>query len=204
MKKKLLLTAVILGGVVVLPIRAMDTTPAVTIYMDYDPSIPTFVVRLAKRQASRIFAKIGTPVQFRYGRKAQTVGQSSLELDMYIVMQAPARIPSDTFGISQPYRQGGRIEVFYSRIQNYTPELSRSMVLAYIMAHEIGHVLEGVSRHAVAGVMKAKWNDEDVEKICAGTLEFDTIDVELIRLGTEKRVNDANIAHTNSVSKMVR
>ena len=106
MKKKLLLTAVILGGVVVLPIRAMDTTPAVTIYMDYDPSIPTFVVRLAKRQASRIFAKIGTPVQFRYGRKAQTVGQSSLELDMYIVMQAPARIPSDTFGISQPYPPG--------------------------------------------------------------------------------------------------
>ena len=202
-KKLLLLTTLILGGLVVLPIRAMDTTPTIAIYIDYDPCIPTLLVRLATVQASSIFAKIGTPVQFRSGRKAQTIGQSSLELDMYIRMQVPARIRSDALGTSQPYRQGGRIEVFYSRIQDYTWE-PRSMVLAYIMAHEIGHVLGGMSYHAEAGVMKAKWNYEDFLKMGAGTLEFDTSDVKLIRMGTEKRVNDANIARANSIGEMVR
>ena len=204
MREKLVLTTVMLFGIVVLPVRAMDATPTVTIYMDHDTRIPWREVFWATSQASRMFAKIGTLVQFRYGRKTQTVGQSGLELDMYIGMQAPTRIHSDALGIPHPFRQDGRIEVFYSRIQNYTPELCRSMVLANIMAHEIVHALEGIDRHAATGVMKARWNFEDLNRIRVGTLEFDTSDIELIRAGIEKRVNGAGSARVNSVSKMVR
>ena len=203
MKEKLVLT-VILGGIVVLPIRAMDTTPTVTIYIDYDAGVPSNEVFWATSQTSRMFSKIGTPVQFRSSRKAQTVGQSGLELDMYVGMQVPRRIHSNALGISHPFRQDGHIEVFYSRIQNFTPEFCRSMVLAYIMAHEIAHALEGIARHAPTGVMKAEWNFEDLMEIRVGTLEFDTSAVELIRAGIEKRVNGANIAQLNSVIKVVR
>jgi hypothetical protein len=78
------------------------------------------------------------------------------------------------------------------------------MVLAYIMAHEIAHALEGIAHHAPTGVMKAEWNFEDLKEIRVGTLEFDTSDVELIRAGIEERVNGANIAQLNSVIKVVR
>jgi hypothetical protein len=78
------------------------------------------------------------------------------------------------------------------------------MVLAYIMAHELAHALEGIARHAATGVMKAEWNFEDLLEIRVGTLEFDTSAVELIRAGIEKRVNGANIAQLNSVIKVVR
>ena len=78
------------------------------------------------------------------------------------------------------------------------------MVLAYIMAHEIAHALEGIARHALAGVMKAECNFEDLKEIRVGTLEFDTSAVELIRAGIEKRVNGANNGQLNSVIKVVR
>jgi hypothetical protein len=78
------------------------------------------------------------------------------------------------------------------------------MVLAYIIAHEIAHALEGIVRHAPTGVMKAEWNSEDFKEIRVGTLEFDTDDVELIRAGIKKRVNGAHIAQSNSVIKAVR
>jgi hypothetical protein len=61
MKEKLVLT-VILGGIVVLPIRAMDTTPTATIYIDHDTGIPSKEVFWATSQTSRMFSKIGTPV----------------------------------------------------------------------------------------------------------------------------------------------
>jgi hypothetical protein len=203
MKEKLLLT-VILGGTVVLPIRAMDTTPTVTIYIDYDASVPSKEVFWATSQTSRMFSKIGTPVQFSSSRKAQKFGQSGLELDMYVGMQVPKGVHSNALGISHPFRQDGHIEVFYSQIENYKPEFYRSMVLAYIIAHEIAHALEGIVRHAPTGVMKAEWNSEDFEEIRVGTLEFDTADVELIRAGIKKRVNGAHIAQSNSVIKAVR
>ncbi|HEX4769783.1 MAG TPA: hypothetical protein VH351_03065 [Bryobacteraceae bacterium] len=203
MKEKLVLT-VILGGIVVLPIRAMDTTPTVTIYIDYDAGVPSNEVFWATGQTSKMFSKIGTPVQFRSGRKAQTAGRSGLELDMYVGMQVPKGIHSNALGISHPSRQDGHIEVFYSRIENFTPDFCRSTVLAYIMAHEIAHALEGIGRHAPTGVMKAEWNFEDLLEIRVGTLEFDTSAVELIRAGIEKRVTGAHIAQLNSVSKLVR
>ena len=123
---------------------------------------------------------------------------------MYVGMQVPRRIDSNALGISHLFRQDGHIEVFYSRIQNYKPKFRRSMVLAYIMAHEIAHALEGIARHAPTGVLKAEWNFEDLMEIRVGTLEFDTRAVELIRAGIEKRVNGAHIAQLNSVSKVVR
>jgi hypothetical protein len=41
---------------------------------------------------------------------------------MFVGMQVPRRIHSNALGISHLFRQDGHIEVFYSRIQNYTPE----------------------------------------------------------------------------------
>lgn len=204
MKQKLVLTTVILGAMVVLPIRAMDAIPTVTIYIDSDVCISATGVFRATSQASRMFAKIGIPVQFRYGRKTQTAGQNGLELNIYVGMRAPTGIHSHALGNSHPFSQDGRIEVFYSQIQNYNPELGRSMLLGCILAHEIGHALEGIDRHSATGVMKAEWNFQDLLKIRRGALEFETSDVEFIRVGIQNRVRRADIAQANTVSKMGR
>jgi hypothetical protein len=48
------------------------------------------------------------------------------------------------------------------------------------MAHEIAHVLEGVSRHSADDVMKEQWDDHDRHEMTFRTLPFATIDTELI------------------------
>jgi hypothetical protein len=62
---------------------------------------------------------------------------------------------------------------------------------AYVMAHEIAHVLEGVSRHSAEGVMKARWENSDYRQMESGTLSFDSADADLIHAALEKRAAQA-------------
>ena len=202
MKKSIFLTVAVLGGIGVLPVHAEEAAPPVTVYVTYDTSIPPNAVITANFQTSRMFAKIGMPVRFRYGSWNQRAARSGLELDMHIAGRAPAGAHPETLGTSHPFRQDARIEVFYERIQNYSPELGRNMLLACIMAHEITHALEQLDRHAATGVMKVQWNFEDLNKIRSGLLEFDRSDVELIRAGIEKRVRAGNMAQLNSIRQV--
>jgi hypothetical protein len=48
------------------------------------------------------------------------------------------------------------------------------------MAHEIGHVLQGVNRHSESGVMKANWTDIDFESMTFEPLRFTPEDARLI------------------------
>jgi hypothetical protein len=48
----------------------------------------------------------------------------------------------------------------------------KSVVLGDAMAHELGHLLLGVSSHAPRGVMKAEWHSEELEQAAQGTLIF--------------------------------
>jgi len=54
------------------------------------------------------------------------------------------------------------ITVFYDRIQSLARGPNRqSALLAYVLVHEITHVVQGVNRHSQTGVMKAHWSTED-------------------------------------------
>jgi hypothetical protein len=50
-----------------------------------------------------------------------------------------------------------------------------------VLAHEIGHVLEGVARHSSEGVMKANWSVRDCAELVRQPLPFAPEDVELIQ-----------------------
>jgi hypothetical protein len=172
---------------------AADANPKVTVYIDYDSHIPADLVFRAHCQVTRIFSKINVPVQFR-GKSGKRTHASQLELDLYIGLEAPDGMNAGALALAHPFRQDGRIEVFYSRIQNFRPVESRDMALAYVISHEIAHALEGVSQHSPSGVMKARWDGDDFHKIQTGKLEFDEFDVQLIRTGIEKRRNDNRLS----------
>jgi hypothetical protein len=59
--------------------------------------------------------------------------------------------------------------------------------LAHVLAHEITHILQGVSRHSESGVMKATWDQRDFEKMAWKPLTFTERDVMLIHFGLEAR-----------------
>jgi hypothetical protein len=60
-------------------------------------------------------------------------------------------------------------------------------VLAYVLVHEITHIVEGIDRHSDSGIMKAKWDDADNYEISRMKLRFAEDDVILIQAGLEKR-----------------
>jgi hypothetical protein len=58
-------------------------------------------------------------------------------------------------------------------------------LIGNVLAHEIGHVLQGSSRHSQIGIMKANWSDRDVMTMATKQLQFTRFDIELIREGLE-------------------
>ena len=74
--------------------------------------------------------------------------------------------------------------MFYDRIQSLARGTNRqSALLAYVLVHEITHVIQGVNRHSQTGVMKAHWSTEDQTAILERRLGFEEHDVQLLRQG---------------------
>src|SRR5262249_9037943 len=61
-------------------------------------------------------------------------------------------------------------------------------LLAHVLAHEIGHVLQRNNAHSESGVMKAHWTADDLGSMARRPLEFSEVDRQSIRatLGVEQ------------------
>jgi hypothetical protein len=92
-----------------------------------------------------------------------------------------------------PY-EGSLIEVFYERIREVAGPQRADRLLAHVMAHEIGHILEGVSRHSESGIMKPSFDQRDIEKMMRRPLTFAQVDIDLIQDGFENYCSRNNVA----------
>jgi hypothetical protein len=62
-------------------------------------------------------------------------------------------------------------------------------LLAHVMAHEIAHVLQGISRHSTSGLMKAHWDKTDMRDLSWKPMPFAEEDIVLIYLGVKERAS---------------
>ena len=76
--------------------------------------------------------------------------------------------------------------MLYARVKRLQPA-SAQRLLAYVLVHEITHILEGISRHSKSGIMKAYWDVGDSYRMRRDALAFEEEDVELIHLGLYAR-----------------
>jgi hypothetical protein len=84
-----------------------------------------------------------------------------------------------------PY-EGAHSRVFYDRIAARGNALMPHL-LAHVLVHEITHILQGVTWHSGQGVMKAQWNQQDFHLMLGRSLEFASLDIDLIHDGIAKR-----------------
>jgi hypothetical protein len=90
-------------------------------------------------------------------------------------------------GVALP-REGSHAWVFYDRVLREGPDDSHvAALLAHAMAHEIAHVLQGISRHSESGILKARWSGTDCARMAYFPLMFTREDAILIHSGLEER-----------------
>ena len=138
----------------------------------------------AVRIASTVFQRAGVEIAWRdAGRHPSGVPRTWLRIEL--VDGPSSQRPPGVLAVSYPYAGCSKsITVFLDRVRSLAHGTNReSALLAYVLVHEITHVIQGVNRHSPAGVMKAHWSEEDRAAIFERRLGFDEPDLWLMRRG---------------------
>jgi hypothetical protein len=153
-------------------------TNVIAVCLQSAESVDLLTLGMARGAASRVFAAIDVKIEWCGGEPPRERGVTiTLQFDP----EAPPEVSRDAMATAFPYAASGtRIHVFLGRVPSFGGRRAAGEVLGYVMAHEIAHVLEGISHHSSAGVMKAHWEAADFSQILFESLTFDPEDVALI------------------------
>ncbi|MEO8127566.1 MAG: hypothetical protein ABJF23_06580 [Bryobacteraceae bacterium] len=141
---------------------------------------------LARGVVEDVYADIGVQVVWRIGNTPPSgcekkPGRRQIVFDLKFGI-AKGRNP-DALAFAQPYlHEGSCVTLLMDRLHE---EAARNpdttgILLGNVLAHEIGHVLQGIERHSETGLMKARWSARDIREMWRTPLRFSDIDVELV------------------------
>lgn len=148
------------------------------------------------RTAERILSRAGLEVQWRdgsldseeaalitypesprKGREQEASCAARRDIALEILPSAPAGLSKSVLGSAQPMaRQGLNVRVFDERVRVTALAQNRphAVVLAHVIAHEIGHVLLRTNGHGRAGLMSQVWSNHEYARMTDGLLLFET------------------------------
>lgn len=152
-----------------------------TVYLRVNPSVQEAVTLRAEGMASEMFGGIGVRIDWHSGQPATSSPHGEIAIEL--ATATPPSFEPGAFAYALPY-EGVHIQIFYDRIKR-TP--APGELLAHVMAHEITHILQGISHHSDSGVMKARWSAEDFSRMRYKALPFAEEDVVLIHRGLMAR-----------------
>ncbi len=188
--KHTLLTAGILVAAGTAALAAESTPADVTVYVKGDKTAPGSVDQGARADVTWIFARIGVRLTWRDGEVPSGVpSPSPIVVQIYFTGDAPGKASLGALAYALPFGDGvTSVTVMYDRIRWIAGRSSREEpVLAYVLAHEIGHILERTNAHAPTGIMKAHWSGQDYDDMERKRLRFTPTDVALIMEGLNAR-----------------
>ena len=139
---------------------------------------------MAEQYTNGIFASVNLGVRWHSGKAPAAPGPLTLAIDL--VDLAPDNVKPCALAFALPY-EGVHITVFYDRVLAMDKSFPDA-VLGHVLAHEIAHLLEGVVRHSVTGVMKATYTRKDTLAMRSTPLAFTATDIDLIDAGVTGRL----------------
>jgi hypothetical protein len=173
MGRSWVLGAVVLGGTI-------GHAAGVTVYMENGAVAPAPVLFRAERMAADMFAAVGVAVQFRTGSAPKSGGGEEI-IEVLLDRCAPDDRDPWALAYAAPYRKNGaRVHIFYGRVRSVRGDAMAATVLSHVLAHEITHILEGISRHSASGVLKARWDERDFSAMAMHPLRFAPEDIGLL------------------------
>jgi hypothetical protein len=88
--------------------------------------------------------------------------------------------------------RGSHLYIFHDRVQALAAEcreVGSSVILGYVLAHEIGHLLLGSNSHSTNGIMSAAWFRKELRRLARGDLLFEYPQAQRIRAELAARMN---------------
>lgn len=141
-------------------------------------------IERAEGEASRVFRDVGIEIIW-LNCPQDTVREAvlgrcvevSFPLHLHLgILRGSRGLKVSTVGISfsGDDGQGCHADLFNEAIQHLREEthVSASVILGHAMAHELGHLLLGTNSHSSIGLMRARWDREDLAKASRGNLRF--------------------------------
>jgi hypothetical protein len=164
----------------------------INLYLVNSQVVPAAVLAKAESMAARIFANIGISVAWKIGKAREPQSDAEMIIEIQLDSGEPLEFHAGALAYAMPYGiTGTRIHVFCDRVISIESPALSGPYLGHVIAHEITHVLEGISRHSPHGVMKAQWDLGDFYQMVFQPMQFDADDVELIRIGIERRAQSS-------------
>src|ERR1700722_7292601 len=153
------------------------------------------MLQRAEIQTAAMFREIGVAVRFRNRavRANDANDACGAPIMLEIDSQAGDQRPSEhALAYATPYSKSGTcIHVLLHRGAIGRNPYFETVLLSHVLAHEITHVLEQITRHSPDGIMKVNWDSRDKKLMQSHPLPFAAIDVELIHAGIAKRIQQA-------------
>jgi hypothetical protein len=200
---------------------AADPIPTLTINLQV-PRHVNVPLNLAKDEVTRIYRDAGVKIIWINAASSgsrsllpQPSGTSDPGFALVVLPRemtdqmtvATEAVATEALGVAIGTREhGGRMAyVFYSRVEriarthlNMSHDVGRRdlysiVVLAHVMAHEIGHLLLPYG-HSATGLMRADWNSRDLHLAVDRRLNFTSEQAALIRGRLLARIADTQAA----------
>ncbi len=176
-----------LGVLLIVNLAAFaKTSNGISVQVSDLARVPAATLAQAQTDASRIFRQGGIAVDWESYQVSQPA-PGSVRLIISILPHATAPASSLAMGYA-----GGVVHatIFWDRIQELAQTAgSADVILGHAIAHEIGHLLMGWE-HTQIGVMRPKWNKEDIRMAAQGHLPFTHAQAESLRAIVAQRGNE--------------
>jgi len=140
-------------------------------------------------EAGTIFKRIGIEIEWKECPCNSLVGAAEFQLRVIPTLFPTVHgIPQrGHLGYAAASEEGGVLAtIFYDRVEDLTLVNNPSTVLGYAIAHEMGHLLLGKTLrggryHSDSGIMRAKWDRNDLKGRTESGMEFAPEDAERLR-----------------------
>jgi hypothetical protein len=141
--------------------------PAIHLQMDNDADVPAVILRNSQEKVARIFADAGLAAEW-----TETGPRFTVQIVTSAFGYAGASSP--VMGVALRKPEGATAQIFFSQVRDFARRyhVDVSTLLAYVIAHEIGHLLLPLMPHSATGLMRADWDRALILEATTGLLTF--------------------------------
>jgi hypothetical protein len=173
------------------PLAAAPSTdvPVISIGIDDYGNVPARQLIHAQGDVAQAYCDVGVEITWRETRHLSTVALPAHTpfVGLTIIILSPdmvTRMAPPTMAVgAAPVTEtepGHIAYVFYSRLPS-TNVGDDNQMLGLVIAHEIGHLLLPFGSHSDTGIMRGRWNVEELKRVVLRALGFTPFQAQEIR-----------------------